>query len=134
MFKYHKILDVQRLYVNDIHAFSQVYGIEAASRVLVKEVQNVFGVYGITVDPRHLLLIADYMTFDGTYRALNRGGIGAHASPIQQMTFESSLTFLRSAVLESKVENVNSPSSCLVAGQPVKVGTGSFGLRMKLGL
>jgi DNA-directed RNA polymerase I subunit RPA1 len=134
MFKYYKILDVNRIYVNDIHAFSNVYGIEAASRILVKEVQNVFGVYGITVDPRHLLLIADYMTFDGTYRAMNRGGIAAHASPIQQMTFESSLTFLRSAVLETKLENVKSPSACLVAGQAVKVGTGCFDLRVKLNL
>ncbi|XP_059472140.1 DNA-directed RNA polymerase I subunit RPA1 [Neocloeon triangulifer] len=134
MFKYHKILDISRMYVNDIHAFAQVYGIEAASRILVKEVQNVFGVYGITVDPRHLLLIADYMTFDGTYRALNRGGIGAHSSPFQQMTFESSLTFLRSAVLEAKTDNVRTPSACLIAGQAIKVGTGCFDLKMKLSL
>jgi len=134
MAKHYKVLDLNRLYVNDIHSFANVYGIEAASRVLVKEVQNVFGVYGITVDPRHLLLIADYMTFDGTYRAMNRGGMVSHASPIQQMTFESSLTFLRNAVLESRTESVKSPSGCLVAGQPVKVGTGSFDLRMKLNL
>ncbi|XP_065342582.1 DNA-directed RNA polymerase I subunit RPA1 [Cloeon dipterum] len=134
MLKYYKILDINRMYVNDIYAFSQVYGIEAASRILVKEVQNVFGVYGITVDPRHLLLIADYMTFDGSYKALNRGGIAAHSSPLQQMTFESSLTFMRSAVLEAKTDCVRTPSACLVAGQAIKVGTGSFDLKMKLSL
>lgn len=34
----------------------------------LQEVQQVFQVYGITVDPRHLLLIADYMTFDGSFK------------------------------------------------------------------
>ena len=35
MFKYANVLDLNRLYSNDIHAVSRVYGIEAASRVIV---------------------------------------------------------------------------------------------------
>lgn len=60
-----------------------------------------FNVYGITVDPRHLLLIADYMTFDGTFKPLSRRGMESSASPLQQMTFESSLHFLQSATISS---------------------------------
>ena len=37
--------------------------------------QMVFGVYGISVDTRHLSLISDFMTFNGEYRAFNRIGI-----------------------------------------------------------
>lgn len=36
MFKYNKILDLNRLYSNDIHGIAETYGIEAAGRVLVK--------------------------------------------------------------------------------------------------
>jgi hypothetical protein len=31
-----------------------------------------FQAYGIEVNPRHLSLVADYMTFDGTYKPFNR--------------------------------------------------------------
>lgn len=33
-----------RLYTNDIHAVAGTYGIEAASKVIVKEIQEVFKV------------------------------------------------------------------------------------------
>lgn len=91
-----------------------------------QEVQTVFQVYGITVDPRHLLLIADYMTFDGTFKPLSRVGIESSASPLQQMSFESTLKFLKSAIVTSRLDNLSSPSSCLMVGQPCKSGTGSF--------
>lgn len=65
-----------------------------------QEVQNVFNVYGITVDPRHLLLIADYMTYDGTFQPLSRSGLETSVSPLQQMSYESSLTFLRQATIK----------------------------------
>ena len=128
MFKYNKILDLNRLYSNDIHGIAETYGIEAAGRVLVKEVQNVFKVYGITVDPRHLLLISDYMTFEGTIKALSRKGMESSASPLQQMSFESSLRFLKNATVSGMNDNLSSPSSSLIVGQPCKSGTGCFDL------
>ena len=36
MYNYQDILDLNRLYSNDIHAMAKVYGIEAASRVIIK--------------------------------------------------------------------------------------------------
>ena len=38
------------------------YGVEACRACIVREVSGVFGAYGIGVDPRHLSLIADFMT------------------------------------------------------------------------
>lgn len=128
MLQYDKILDLNKLYTNDIHGVANSYGIEAAARVIVKEVQNVFKVYGITVDPRHLSLIADYMTFDGKIEPLNRRGIESSASPFQQVSFESALTFLKSAAVRGRSDNIDSPSTCLITGHPCKVGTGAFGL------
>jgi DNA-directed RNA polymerase I subunit RPA1 len=128
MFKYNQILDIHRLYSNDIHGIAKTYGIEAAARVIVKEVQNVFKVYGIVVDPRHLLLIADYMTFDGTFKSLSRNGMGSSASPLQQMSFETSLKFMCEATVMAKEENLCNPSGRLMVGQPSNMGTGAFKL------
>lgn len=65
--------------------------------------QDVFKVYGITVDPRHLSLIADYMTFNGTYEPLNRMGMECDPSPLHQMSFEASLQFLKGATIMGKL-------------------------------
>jgi DNA-directed RNA polymerase I subunit RPA1 len=126
MFKYDNILDLNRLYSNDIYNISLTYGIEAANKVIVREVRDVFKMYGITVDFRHLALIADYMTFDGTFQPLSRKGMENSASPLQQISFESSLAFLKSATLQGKKDDILSPSSRLMLGQPCKSGTGAF--------
>ncbi|XP_013793244.2 DNA-directed RNA polymerase I subunit RPA1-like [Limulus polyphemus] len=128
MFNYDRILDLNKIYSNDIHAVASTYGIEAATRSIVKEITNVFAVYGIQVDPRHLLLIADYMTFDGTYKPCNRIGMESSASPLQQMTFETTMNFLKSATLSGFQDPLKSPSSRLVLGHLVAGGTGCFDL------
>lgn len=55
------ILDMNRLYSNDIASILSTYGVEAARSVLIKEIASVFSVYAISIDMRHLSLIADYM-------------------------------------------------------------------------
>ncbi|CAH2048406.1 unnamed protein product, partial [Iphiclides podalirius] len=131
MFKYDNVLDLNKLYSNDIHAIANTYGIEAANKVIIKEIQNVFNVYGITVDPRHLTLVADYMTYNGVFEPMSRKGMESSTSPLQQMSFESSLIFLKEAVLNSKKDTLRSASSCLMLGQPCRSGTGAFSLQHK---
>lgn len=129
MFKYNDLLLVNKLYSNDIHAVARTYGIEAANKVIIKEIQNVFNVYGITVDPRHLSLVADYMTYNGVFEPMSRKGMESSTSPLQQMSFESSLIFLKEAVMNAKTDKIQSTSACLMLGQPCRSGTGAFGLQ-----
>lgn len=132
LFKYAEVLDLRRLYSNDIHAMATTYGIEAALRVIEKEIKDVFAVYGIAVDPRHLSLVADYMCFEGVYKPLNRFGIRSNSSPLQQMTFETSFQFLKQATMMGSHDELRSPSACLVVGKVVKGGTGLFELKQPL--
>ena len=76
---------------NDVWAVCQTYGVEAARASIVAEIINVFGAYGIAVDPRHLGLVADHMTFDGGYRPLNRAGMADFSSPCLQVCNRKSL-------------------------------------------
>jgi len=133
MFGFEKFLDINRLMCNNIHDMAKLYGIEAANKTIVSEITNVFKVYGIEVDPRHLNLIADFMTFDGVYRPFNRVGMENNSSPLQQMTFETAMGFLRAATLGGKTDHLSSPSACMVLGKPTKGGTGAFTLLQKLG-
>lgn len=132
IFKYSDILDINRLYSNEVHAMAKTYGIEVALKVIEKEIKDVFAVYGIEVDPRHLSLVADYMCFEGVYKPLNRHAIGSNSSPLQQMTFETSYKFLKQATMLGSHDQLVSPSACLVVGKVVKGGTGLFELKQPL--
>ena len=48
-----------------------------------------FKAYGITVDPRHLSLIANYITYGGGYRGFTRTGMKDTTSPLKQISFET---------------------------------------------
>lgn len=56
------LIDVDNITTNDVGSSLRIYGVEAARATLMREVRAVFGAYGIGVDPRHLGLIADFMT------------------------------------------------------------------------
>jgi len=119
-------IDLNKIYSNDIAAILRTYGVEAARGAIIKEIDSVFGVYGISVDRRHLSLIADYMTFEGGYKPFNRMGIASNPSPFVSMSYETTMSFLTSATLNGEIDYLDSPSSRIVMGQPVHNGTGSF--------
>ncbi|XP_038157379.1 DNA-directed RNA polymerase I subunit RPA1 [Cyprinodon tularosa] len=132
IFKHSDILDINKLYSNEVHAMANTYGIEVALKVIEKEIKDVFAVYGIEVDPRHLSLVADYMCFEGVYKPLNRHAIMSNSSPLQQMTFETSYKFLKQATMLGSHDQLVSPSACLVVGKVVRGGTGLFELKQPL--
>jgi len=131
VFAYGDIIDTSRIYTNDINAIRNVYGVEAANAAICSEVSGVFGVYGISVDRRHLSLVSDYMTFEGGYKPFNRIGISSDPSPLLKMSFETTMQFLTQAAMSHEVDPIRSPAASLVMGQIVENGTGCFGLRSK---
>ncbi|KER18779.1 hypothetical protein T265_12159 [Opisthorchis viverrini] len=131
--QYPAVFDLNRLYTNNIAIMSQTYGIEAARAAIQKEVSGVFGHYGIYVDSRHLSLIADYMTKSGSYRAFNRSAFIGHPSPLQQMSFETVTSSLKSTIQENRVDELVSPSASIVTGRTVhNSGTNCFELYQRL--
>lgn len=125
-------IDVNNIEITDVRAVLEHYGIEAARATIVKEVQKVFGAYGIEVEPRHLELIADYMTRTGDYTACNRTSINVEPSPIMKMSFETATSFLAKATLEGTGDFLTSPSGMIAVGQPARFGTGMIGIYQKL--
>lgn len=99
---YYKVFDLRRIYTNNVHRMAQIFGIEAANRTLIREIVRVFGAYGIEVDHRHLSLLADYMTYEGVYKPCNRIGLKTNASPLQKITFETSTSYLKAALLQGQ--------------------------------
>jgi hypothetical protein len=132
MWDYQHIIHPHYIYTNSIGHILTHYGVEAARGGIVRELQGVFGGHGISVDPRHLTLIADYMTRDGAYQAFNRMGYRGNTSPFMKMSFETTLAFLRDAVQEGDVDDLTNPSARIVAGRVGRMGTGGFDVLMPL--
>ncbi|GAB1313106.1 hypothetical protein MFIFM68171_03316 [Madurella fahalii] len=126
MQQYGDYINPNRISTNDIAQVLEVYGVEACRGNIVRELSNVFGSHGIAVDPRHLNLIADYMTRNGGFTPFNRIGLTGNVSPFTKMSYETTVGFLKDAVLDGDWDSLATPSSRLVVGKLGTVGTGSF--------
>ncbi len=83
---YQDIINPHKLFTNDIAGILMYYGVEACRSNIVREMDSVFQGHGITVDQRHLGLIADMMTRGGGFSAFNRTGIkSSSVSPFMKM-------------------------------------------------
>ncbi|OII71289.1 DNA-directed RNA polymerase I [Cryptosporidium ubiquitum] len=120
-----RFINHDKIRFNDIQTVYKYYGVEAARHCIINELRNVFSVYGINVDYRHLTLISDSITASGQLRVFNRMGTISHnISPFLQMSFETSMKFLTEACLRSAKDNLKSPASSISVGKMVNVGTG----------
>nr|ALK02047.1 RNA polymerase I largest subunit [Starmerella magnoliae] len=131
MWNEHMFVDVDRIKSNDVAAVLHTYGVEAARQTIVNEISNVFQTYAIAVNQRHLDLIADMMTREGTFLPFSRQGLDSGTSPFLKMSFESTCQFLTKAVLDGASESIESPSARIVVGKPIMAGTGAFDLLTK---
>jgi hypothetical protein len=119
-------IDFNAVITNDINATVETLGIEAAYQLLVNEIKNVFKLYGIPVDERHICLIAEHMTNTGAYLACNRRSMLVSPGVFHKATFESAVNFLGSSTAYAESDKMTGPSSQLIFGKPVNQGTGSF--------
>lgn len=121
------ITNPHTLYTNSPHAMYRSYGIEAARAVIVRETASVFAGHGISVDPRHISLIADAMCQTGAYLPFSRHGVVKESSSVlAKMSFETVMGFLKEAVLMGEGDPLLGPSARIVAGVRGRVGTGGF--------
>ena len=124
--RYPDVFDLVRTETNHSYAMKQRYGIEACRANIVKEMRSVFDAYGISVDYRHLSLIADFITYNGDYRAFNRIGMEESSSPFLKMSYETTMKYLIASSTTKDTDWVTSPSSALVLGLAPKLGTNAF--------
>ncbi|KAI0451840.1 hypothetical protein F5B21DRAFT_485778 [Xylaria acuta] len=132
MQKYGDFINPNTIKTNDIAAVLRVYGVEAARQSIILELGGVFGGHGISVDNRHLNLIADYMTRNGGFTPFNRNGLKGNVSPFTKMSFETTLSFLKDALLDGDWDDLTTPSSRIVMGRLGKIGTGAFDVLTRL--
>ena len=126
-------VDKTRTTTNDIHAIYNVLGIEAARNAIIKEAYDTLQEQGLNVDIRHIMLVADIMTADGTIRPVGRQGVtGEKSSVIARAAFEITIDHLLMAARRGEVDELKGVAENVIVGQPIKLGTGSVELAVDI--
>ncbi len=124
-------LDLTRVRTNDINQIQEHLGIEAARISIMNEAYDTLSGQGLTVDKRHLMLVADVMTADGEVKAIGRQGVsGQKSSILARAAFEITVDHLLQAGMTGEVDHLNGVAENIIVGQPVNLGTGAVRLAM----
>ncbi|WP_247006279.1 DNA-directed RNA polymerase subunit A'' [Halorientalis litorea] len=125
-------VDASRTTCNNIHEIHRNLGIEAARESIIEETMNTLEEQGLDdVNIRHLMLVADIMTNDGTIESIGRHGIsGSKDSVLARAAFEVTVNHLLDAAIHGEVDDLNGVTENVIVGKPIKLGTGDVNLRM----
>ena len=114
---------------NSILEIYEALGIEAARNAIINEASRTLEEQGLTVDIRHIMLVADLMSNDGDVKAIGRHGIsGRKSSVLARAAFEITSTHLLRAGITGEVDTLEGVVENIIVGQPVTVGTGAVNL------
>jgi DNA-directed RNA polymerase subunit A" len=119
---------------NDIFEVYEIFGIEAARNVIIKEAYKTMQEQGLDTDIRYLLLLADVMTWSGEISSIGRYGVaGAKFSVLSRAAFEETIKHLIRASIRNEVDEFKGLFENVMIGQPAPVGTGMFELLVRGG-
>ncbi|MFC6722158.1 DNA-directed RNA polymerase subunit A'' [Halobacteriaceae archaeon SHR40] len=128
-------VDASRTTCNNIHEIYRNLGVEAARESLINETMNTLEEQGLDdVNIRHLMLVADIMTNEGTIESIGRHGIsGSKDSVLARAAFEVTVSHLLDAAIHGEVDELDGVTENVIVGKPIKLGTGDVNLRMTSG-
>lgn len=122
-------IDGRRTKCNHVVAVERVLGIEAARSVVISEIQEIMAAYGLTIDIRHITLLADVMTHRGSVLGITRYGIQKMNNGVLTMaSFERTTEQLYEAAVYQRSDKCLSVSESVIVGEPIPLGTNSFKL------
>lgn len=127
-----KGVDIAKVETNNIREIEEVFGIEAAREIIIREISKVLAEQGLDVDMRHILLVADVMTRTGVVRQIGRRGVtGEKNSVLARAAFEVTVKHLLDAAARGDVEEFKGVVENIIIGHPIKLGTGMVELTMR---
>jgi DNA-directed RNA polymerase subunit A" len=125
-------VDTSRTRSNNIAEISEVLGIEAGRNAIIDEALSTLREQGISVDVRHIMLVADMMCMDGEVKQIGRHGIaGEKESVLSRAAFEVTVNHLLDAAVANETDILQGVTENVIVGQPIQLGTGDVKLIAK---
>ncbi|MCS3900483.1 DNA-directed RNA polymerase subunit A'' [Methanococcus voltae] len=125
-------VDPSKTTTNNIIEIQDVLGVEAARNAIIYEMAATLSNQGLTVDPRHLMMVSDLMTTDGVVKPIGRHGIGGEkASVLARAAFEETVKHLYSASMRGYSDELDGVVENIIVGKPISIGTGCINVGIK---
>ncbi|KAH9700983.1 DNA-directed RNA polymerase III subunit 1 [Citrus sinensis] len=117
---------------NHIFEVQQTLGIEAARICIIDEINETMKAHGMSIDKRHMMLLADLMTFRGEVLGITRFGIQKmDKSVLMLASFEKTADHLFNASVNGRDDRIEGVSECIIMGIPMPLGTGILKIRQR---
>ncbi len=118
-------IDSTRTYCNNVHEISSVLGVEAARSFLIKEIGDAVEYEGTYIDPRHIVLLVDFMVSLGrvsglTFTGISRQPLGA----LEKATVQKAMDVFKEASGFGENKPVKGVSASIYVGKKALIGTG----------
>ncbi|XP_064601918.1 DNA-directed RNA polymerase III subunit RPC1-like [Liolophura sinensis] len=117
---------------NNTFEMEKTLGIEAARTTIMNEIVYTMVNHGMSIDNRHVMLLADLMTFKGEVLGITRFGLAKMKESVLMLaSFEKTSDHLFEAAYHGQRDAINGVSECIIMGIPMSIGTGLFRLLHK---
>ncbi|KAI6183781.1 DNA-directed RNA polymerase subunit [Aphelenchoides bicaudatus] len=114
---------------NNASTTAEVLGIEAARTAIVSEIISTMNSHGIELDRRHVMLLADLMTYRGEVLGITRNGlVKMKDSVLLLASFERTTDHLFEAAFFNQLDNLAGVSESIIMGTQARIGTGMLKL------
>ncbi|KAL6275979.1 hypothetical protein ACE6H2_019580 [Prunus campanulata] len=118
---------------NDVMEVQRTLGIEAARVCIIEEIKHTMKSHGMNIDDRHMIFLADVMTYRGEVLGITRFGVQKMDKSVLMMaSFERTDDILFNACVNGRVDKVEGVSESIIMGIPMQIGTGIFKVRQRV--
>lgn len=108
-------IDATKTSSNHILEVEKVLGIEATRQSIINEIRSTLTMHSLSIDPRHLSLLADVMTFKGLVLGITRFGVSKmRDSTLMLASFEKTVDHLFDAAVHCREDLVKGVSECVI--------------------
>jgi len=117
---------------NNTIEVANTLGIEAARTTIINEITYTMESHGMSIDKRHVMLLADLMTCRGEVLGITRNGLAKMKESVLMLaSFECTSDHLFDAAYFGQKDAIRGVSESIILGIPMNVGTGLLRLLYK---
>ncbi|KAG6885787.1 hypothetical protein C0993_009892 [Termitomyces sp. T159_Od127] len=104
---------------NHVIEVAQVLGIEAARKTIINEIQYTMKSHDMIIDPRHVMLLGDVMSYKGEVLGITRFGVAKMKDSVLMLaSFEKTTDHLFDASAFGKNDCIAGVSESIIMGNP----------------
>lgn len=123
-------VDYTRSYTNNMHELLLYYGIEAVKTYIVRDLMILVKLSDTYIDPRHALLVADWMTCLGVITPMTPKGMKKHdLGAVANAAFREPMKGFKNEAMFNRSDKLSGIAGPIAIGTYIEMGTGVIDIK-----